>query len=187
MNMRTLIFAVLVMVMACNKKNIPFNETRQDDLYLVAGRVYYSKYFSQSISLEAAQKELTKDNFPASGIQVKSVTDKKLNGVILSMPMEWHTFAGEKIEPSEQMKKPLNATFEIEKMDNGYKVTVQNIWFSNDWEHTNQENVVLEKYILNDKGFAFRSDSNTLRIIKHLCNRFESLFSVNPSVGSSKF
>lgn len=187
MNMRTLIFAVLVMVMACNKKNIPFNETRQDDLYLVAGRVYYSKNYSKNISLEAAQKEFTKDNFPSSGIQVKSVTDKKMNGVILSMPMEWHTFAGEKIQASEEMKKPLNATFEIEKMDNGYKVTVQNIWFSNDWEHTNQENVVLEKYVLNDKGFAFRSDNNTHRIIKHLCNRFELLFTLKTKSEETKF
>ena len=43
------------------------------------------------------------------------------------------------------MKKPLNATFEISKTDNGYEVVVQNMWFNNDLRYTRQENVVIEK------------------------------------------
>ena len=107
--------------------------------------------------------------------------------MLLAYPLEWHTFAGERITPSEEMKKPLNATFEISKTDNGYEVVVQNMWFNNDLRYTRQENVVIEKYIVDEKRFRFRSDQNTLNIIKHLCQKLETLFYLKPGVSGENF
>jgi hypothetical protein len=186
--MRTYLVAGLVMLLlACNKKATTFNETRQQDFYLMSGKVFYSKQFHGVVNLLYAEKELTKNNFPNGGIQVKSVSETKLNGVLLAYPLEWHTFAGERITPSEEMKKPLNATFEISKTDNGYEVVVQNMWFSNDWKHVDQENVVLEKYIVDEKRFSFRKDNNTLRIIQHLSQKLERLFLLTPELSNEKF
>ena len=176
-----------MLLLACNKKATTFNETRQQDLYLMSGKVFYSKQFHGVVNLLNAEKELTKNNFPNGGIQVKSVSETKLNGVLLAYPLEWHTFAGERITPSEEMKKPLNATFEISKTDNGYEVVVQNMWFNNDLRYTRQENVVIEKYIVDEKRFRFRSDQNTLNIIKHLCQKLETLFYLKPGVSGEKF
>ena len=186
--MRTYLIVGLVLLWtACSKKDTVFNETRQRDLYLISGKVFYTRTFSGAVPLTAAEKELTQNNFPNGGVQVKSVTDQKLNGVILSYPMEWASYAGDKIQASEEMKKPLNATFEIVKTEQGYKVTVQNMWFSNDWKHTSQENVVLEKYIVDEKRFRFRKDQNTLNIIQHLCQRLESLFYLTPGRTDDRF
>lgn len=186
--MRTfLTIGLIIFLSACNKKAATFNETRQEDLYLMAGKVFYSKTFMGTISLEAAEKQLTSNNFPNGGVQVKSVETNKLNGVLISYPLDWNSYKGEKIAASEEMRKPLNATFEILKTDQGYKVVVQNMWFSNDWKHVDQENVVLEKYIVDEKRFSFRKDNNTLRIIQHLCQKLERLFLLTPELSNEKF
>ncbi|HMS97941.1 MAG TPA: hypothetical protein PLQ57_05275 [Saprospiraceae bacterium] len=178
MRMYLLLWGAL-MLFACSKKNPHFNETRQADLYLNSGKVYYYKEYSRPASLINAEKELTRSNSPNGGIQIKEISETKIQGVLLSYPMDWNSSTGIKIKASEEMKKPMNAIFEVVKSTNGYKVTVQNMWFTNDWKHTQQENVVLEKYIIDEKGFSFRKDQNTIRIIQHICQRLESLFLLN--------
>lgn len=175
MRMYLLLWGVLL-ICACSKKSTFFNETRQADLYLNSGKVYYYKEFSGSVSFVNAEKDLTRTNSPNGGIQIKDISETKIQGVLISYPMDWNSNTGIKIKASEEMKKPVNATFEITKTLNGYKVTVQNMWFTNDLKHTQQENVVLEKYIIDEKGFSFRKDQNSLRIIQHICQKLESLF-----------
>ncbi|MBK7790506.1 MAG: hypothetical protein IPJ54_18530 [Saprospiraceae bacterium] len=171
-----LLFWGLLLICACSKKNTYFNETRQADLYLNSGKVYYLKEYSRPVSFVHAENELTRSNSPNGGIQIKEISESTIQGVLLSYPMDWNSSTGIKIKASEEMKKPMNAIFEVVKTPNGYKVTVQNMWFTNDWKHTQQENVVLEKYIIDEKGFSFRKDQNTLRIIQHICQKLESLF-----------
>lgn len=186
--MRTfLVIGLMLLLSACNKKTAIFNDTRQEDLYLMSGKVFYSKTFKRSISLEAVEKQLKSNNFPNGGVQVNLVETNKLNGVLISYPLDWNSYKGEKISASEEMKKPLNASFEIVKTEQGYKVVVQNMWFSNEWKHVDQENVVLEKYIVDEKRFSFRKDNNTLRIIQHLCQKLDRLFLLTPEIENEKF
>ncbi|MBK8699447.1 MAG: hypothetical protein IPN29_07845 [Saprospiraceae bacterium] len=175
--MRTyLTFLALLLFIACSKKAPVFNETRQADFYLNAGKVYFQKVYTGSVSFISAEKELTAHNSPTGGIQVKQMTEDKIMGVILAYPVDWQSYMGKRIKAIEDMKRPLNATFEIEKNGNSYTVTVRNIWFTDGLKSSNQQHNVIENYIVQDDGFSFRKDKNSISIIHHLSQRLESWF-----------
>ena len=172
--MRTYLVAGLVMLLlACNKKATTFNETRQQDFYLMSGKVFYSKQFHGLVNLLNAEKELTKNNFPNGGHSGKIGLKLKIEWSAARLPIRVARLPGERITPKWRNEKPLNATFEIIKTDNGYEVVVQNMWFNNDLRYTRQENIVIEKYIVDEKDLGL-SDQNTLNIIKHLCQKLET-------------
>ena len=101
--------------------------------------------------------------------------------------INWQKGSDGKMKVPEIMKRPLNANFQIEKDGSGYKVTVQDIWFSTDQSGRRQKNNVLENIFIQNNGLSFKKDKNTIRMIYYLSGQFSELFMLKGNQLENRF
>jgi hypothetical protein len=167
---------VSALMIGCSKNKLVFNETNQGDFYLSSGTVYFQKSYRQVLSFTNIDNEIIKNNAPNSGLQVKFNDGDVVKGVMVNHQINWQKGSDRKMKVPDVMKRPLNASFQIEKGGSGYKVTVQDIWFAIDQSGRRQKNNELESFFIQNNGLSFKKDKNTIRLIQYLSHQFSSLF-----------
>jgi hypothetical protein len=182
-----LFIVVSALMIGCSKKKMVFNETNQGDFYLKSGTVYFQKSFRQVLSLTNIDKDIIKNNAPNSGLQVKFNDGEIVKGVMVNHQINWQKGSDGKMKVPEIMKRPLNANFQIEKDGSGYKVTVQDIWFSTDQSGRRQKNNELENVFIQNNGLSFKKDKNTIRMIHYLSGQFSELFMLKGNQLENRF
>lgn len=185
---KIMVFAVLsALLINCSKNKMVFNETNQGDFYLTAGSVYFQKSYKQVLSFTNVDKDIIKNNAPNGGLQVKFNDGEIIKGVIINHQINWQKGGDRKMKVPDVMKLPINATFLIEREGSGYKVTVQDIWFSIDQSGRKQKNTELEPFFIQKNGLSFKKDKNTIRLIHHLSSQFSDLFTLHGNLLENRF
>lgn len=174
-------------MIGCSKKKMVFNETNQGDFYLKSGIVYFQKSYRQVLSLTNIDKDIIKNNAPNGGLQVKSNDGEIVKGVIVNHQINWQKGSDRKMKVPDIMKRPINASFQIEKDGSGYKVTIQDIWFSLDQSGGKQKNTALESFFIQKSGLSFNKDKNTIKIIYYLSQQFSELFMLEGNQLENRF
>ncbi|HRO09799.1 MAG TPA: hypothetical protein PK047_13110 [Saprospiraceae bacterium] len=182
-----LFIVVFALMIGCSKKKMVFNETNQGDFYLKSGIVYFQKSYRQVLSLTNIDKDIIKNNAPNGGLQVKSNDGEIVKGVIVNHQINWQKGSDRKMKVPDIMKRPINASFQIEKDGSGYKVTIQDIWFSLDQSGGKQKNTALESFFIQKSGLSFNKDKNTIKIIYYLSQQFSELFMLEGNQLENRF
>lgn len=185
---RGLLLWVMIMSFftSCQKNKIVFNETQQENFFLQSGLVFFQKTYNQSLNFPGIENELTSINSPNSGIQIKFNDGEVIRGVIINHQIDWQKGNTKKLSVPKVMKYPINANFQLEKDKNGYKVTVQDFWFSETQKNKNN-NIELESLWVQKNRFSFRKDKNTIKNIHYLSHYFSKMFNVRGITQENRF
>jgi hypothetical protein len=167
---------LILLLIGCSKNRMVFNETNQGDFYLNSGTLYFQKTYKQGVSFTNIDNDILKNNAPNSGLQVKFIDGEIVKGVMVNHQINWQKSSDRKMKVPDVMKRPLNASFQIEKDESGYKVTVQDFWFSIDQSGRKQKNTELQSFFIHKNGLSIKRDKNTLRLIHYLSSQIRELF-----------
>ena len=181
------LLGIWLILAGCSKNRAVFNETQQGDFYLSSGLVFYQKSFAHTLNFSSAEEALTAGNLPHSGLQVKFNENDVIKGVLLNHQVDWQAAGQKKIKVPDILRRPLNASFQIEKDGMGYKVTVRDIWFSDTQSGGKQKNNEIEFLWVQKKGFAFKRDKKTIQAIHYLSDYFSDMFLVKGAVRENRF
>ena len=185
---KIMLFALVsALMIGCSKNKMVFNETNQGDFYLNSGTVYFQKSYRQVLSFTNIDNDIIKNNAPNSGLQVKFNDGEIVKGVMVNHQINWQNGSDRKMKVPDVMKRPLNASFQIEKEGSGYKVTVQDIWFSTDQSGRRQKNTELENFFIQNNGLSFKKDKNTIRLVHHISGQFSELFMLKGNQLENRF
>lgn len=187
LNRIILLLSFALFGMGCSKNKVVFNETHQGDFFLSSGSIYFQKTYKQMISFTNMDKEIIRTNMPNGGLQVKFNDGDEIKGVIVNHQINWQKGGDRKMKVPDVLKRPLNANFQIKKEGTGYKVTVQDIWFSTDQSGRSQKNTELQAFFIQKNGLSFNRDKNTIRLIQYLSNQFTSVFTLKEYYLGNRF
>lgn len=184
MRWSVLFFWTIYILSSCSRNN--FNETQQGNIFLRSNKVYYQKKYNSLVSLTAAGKSIKLFNTPVGGFQIKEINNDVLNGVMINYQLNWDISQDKQYKIPETFKQPVNATFEIEKVDNSYTVTVNNIWFTTNLEKK-QTNVTLESLVLKKNKTGFLNKKQNIEILDLIDKNFTTIFQLQNKQGDLRF
>jgi hypothetical protein len=164
-----------------------FNATNQGDFYLDSGTLYFQKTYKQGVSSTNIDEDIHKNNAPNSGLQVKFNDGEIVKGVMLNHQINWQKSSDRKMKVPDALKRLLNASFQMEKDESGYKVTVQDFWFSIDQSGRKQKNTELESFFIHKNGLSIKRDKNTIGLIRYLSSQISDLLIIKGTQLENRF
>jgi len=180
-----LLFALSsLFVVSCSPKY--FNETQQGNMFLRNNKVYFQKQFNHPVSFSSAKEGMKSFNTPNGGFQVKLEDDNTLNGVMVNYHLNWMITDDKKFKVPPIYKKPMNASFEIEKNQGTYTVTVTNIWIAAP-PKSKQTNVTLESLMIAKDGCCFLKSKQKLKVLELIDKNFSKIFLSTAAGGDLRF
>jgi len=177
-------FWTIFILSSCSRNH--FNETQQGNIFLRNNKVYYQKKYNSLVSLTSVEESIKLYNTPYGGFQIKEVNNDVLNGVMVNYQLNWDINQEKPYKVPEMFKQPVNATFEIEKVDNSYTVTVNNIWFTSNQEKK-QTNVTLESLVLKKNYTGFLNKKQNIEILALIDKNFTTIFQLQNKHGDLRF
>ncbi len=163
-----------------------FNETQQGNMFIRNKKVYFQKEFNHPISFSSAEEGIKSFNTPSGGFQVKLENDKTLNGVMVNYQLNWMITDDKKFKITPIFKKPVNASFEIEKTQSTYKVTVNNIWIAAE-PKGKHKNLTIESLVAAKDGCCFLKSKKNIKILELIDKNFSTIFLSRSGGGDLRF
>ena len=163
-----------------------FNETQQGNMYLRNQKVYFQRTYNNPVSFSAAEEGMLSYNTPFGGFQAKMLEDNKLNGVMINYQLDWQTGEKKPFKVPAVYKNPINASFEIEKKQGNYTVTVNNIWIAAP-SKGKQKNMVIESLVAKKDRCCFIKSKRNLKILELMDRNFSRIFQTQTYGGDLRF
>ena len=164
----------------------PYRDATEGNFYLRNGQVFYQRTYNTPVSFDALEKKLTSYNTPNAGFQIKKTDGNKMSGVLLNYHFNWTHDNIKARKVPQYLKSPANATFEVEKTDGAYRVTVNNIWFSNT-DSKNQKHLTLESIVTGKSGVVFTKEKRPLRVLNMIDGNLQWIFQMQGITKDTRF
>lgn len=184
MKAQIFLIAIFALFLSCSPKY--FNETQQGNMFLRNSKVYFQKEFNHPISFSSAAEGIKSFNTPNGGFQVKLENDNTLKGVMVNYQLNWLITDDKRFKIPPIFKKPINASFEIEKTQGSYKVTVNNIWIATE-PKAKQKNLTIESLVAKKDGCCFIKNKKNIKILELIDKNFSTIFLSRSGGGDLRF
>ena len=178
------LFVLFISTIGCSHKY--FNETQQGNMFLRNNKVYFQKKYNHPFSLNSLAKDIKSYNTPFGGFQIKQMESNSMKGVMVNYQFNWLILGDKKSKVPSVFKNPANASFEIQKINGSYKVTVDNIWFTSDSKN-NKKNITLESLVTRKKGCCFTKSKKYIKILELIDKNFSTVFNSKTKGGNLRF
>lgn len=164
-----------------------YTDSDHGNFNLRNGKVYFQKIYNHLGEFGALDKKLTSYNSPNGGFQVKKVTNETLNGVMVNYNLNWNYKEMKTRKIEDFLKNPANSTFEVARAENGYQVTVNNIWFTDIKNPKNKNHITLESIVTGKNGVTFTKDKKTMEALQMIDENFQWIFQVEGTTKETRF
>jgi len=177
----SLLFCLLLAFPALSQSNYCLSDLKAGNFNLQNRQLVFEKEYNNPMAMTILEKKIKSLNSVNSGMQVKSLTDHGLNGVMIRYPLDWTAPGFKSRKISKFLKLPVNAIFEVKSEENSYKVRITGIWFSNTINPGSEQHLALENMVLIKNGFAISKKKKTLRALSILDENLEQMFRGKPN------
>ncbi len=146
------------------------------NINLQAGKVFYQNDFGGSMTLQQLAEKIKSKEQVFSVFNLNSVSAAEIKGTITNFQLNIDQYGVKRKKLAAFLIYPLNATFNIEKVEGQNKVTVSNIWFKNLPGDKNQGHRNLESMITSKNATIFLKKGKNLKSITVIEKNLEELF-----------
>jgi len=143
-------------------------------------KVHFDKTYPNTISMAFLEQKLKSYNDPTSGMQVKTMQDDGMKGVMIRYQLDWTTAGFRNWKIPKLLRYPINANFEVVRDNMSYRVRVTDIWFTNIQNPGSQQHLTLENMVVKPNGLGFSKKKKAMRVLYVLDTNLEEMFSGNP-------
>lgn len=157
---------------------LPYRDSEVGHFNIRNGKMYFQREYNLPVSLNTLETKLRSYNTPQGGFQVKKIDDNNLNGVLINYHLNWDYTDLKRRKIPLFLKQPVNATYKVEKTNNSYIVTVNNIWFKNVTKPNSQKQLTLENFMTGKKGVVFTKNKKDMRALKIMEQNFDDIFMI---------
>lgn len=164
-----------------------YSDSDHGNFNLRNGKVFFQKVYNHPTGFVALEKKLISYNNPNGGFQVKKSTNGTLNGVMINYNLNWNYKEMKTRKIEDFLKNPANSTFEVVKAENGYQVTINNIWFTDIKNPKNKNHLTLESIVTGKKGVTFTKDKKIMEALQMIDENFQWIFQVEGSTKDTRF
>lgn len=140
-------------------------------------KVHFDKTYPNTISMILLEQKLKSYNDPTSGMQVKSMQEDGIKGVMIRYQLNWTTAGFRNWKIPKILRYPINANFEVVRDNMSYRVRVTDIWFTNIQNPGSQQHLTLEDMVVKPNRLGFTKKKRAMRVLYVLDKNLEEMFS----------
>ncbi len=140
-------------------------------------KVHFDKTYPNTISMTLLEQKLKSYNDPTSGMQVKSMQEDGMKGVMIRYQLDWTTAGFRNWKIPKILRYPINANFEVVRDNMSYRVRVTDIWFTNIQNPGSQQHLTLEDMVVKPNRLGFTKKKRAMRVLYVLDKNLEEMFS----------
>lgn len=140
-------------------------------------KVHFDKTYPNTISMTFLEQKLKSYNDPTSGMQVKSIQEDGMKGVMIRYQLDWTTAGFRNWKIPKILRYPINANFEVVRDNMSYRVRVTDIWFTNLQNPGSQQHLTLEDMVVKPNRLGFTKKKRAMRVLYVLDMNLEEMFS----------
>lgn len=140
-------------------------------------KVHFDKTYPNTISMAFLEQKLKSYNDPLSGMQVKTMQDDGMKGVMIRYQLDWTTAGFRNWKIPKILRYPINANFEVVRDNMSYRVRVTDIWFTNTQNPGSQQHLTLENMVVKPNRLGFTKKKRAMRVLYVLDMNLEEMFS----------
>ncbi|MBK9291488.1 MAG: hypothetical protein IPM52_07670 [Bacteroidetes bacterium] len=180
----TLALLLILPMMQLSAKKKPGyrnSDYKAGNFVLHNGKVYYEKLVSSAVPLSVAADKLGSKNAPQAGIQVKSSDSEAVKGVLIRKTFDWAAMGYKPKKLPLFARLPVNGNFELATTDQGKRIRVTDIWFTNQMKAGAGQHLTLENMVTKKGGFAFRKNKKVMRGLEMLDRGLSETFQIQGS------
>ncbi len=144
-------------------------------------KVHFEKLYRHNLSMTNLERHLKSLNDPSSGMQVKTIDEAGMNGVMIRYQLDWTTAGFRNWKIPTYLRYPINANFEVVKNNGNYRVRVTDIWFSNIAKRGGNQHLKLEDMVSKNLSIGFSKKKRAMRALSILDQNLEAMFSGIPA------